>query len=250
MASTTVAPFLIITRDAAGAPVASWLDISCYINGVYSGTPVITWTAISAGFYSIGITGGPWQAGDRVDILIERDRNDSDQGMAKWYRTIVQEPANVFSISGTAQSAGVDVPAGITSIKNTLALLSTEPITFSSPVTQNGATLTLVKSDDYNATTGQPIQFGATGWPVLTAPNLTLNIRTAKTLNTIVTQTATSVTTVGQVQTINFNLTSAQTGKLVPDSTGLQTFEVVAMFGGYRRTLIMGTCVVIGTIRW
>jgi hypothetical protein len=128
-------------------------------------------------------------------------------------------------------------------------MISMPLITNLTPVSTDQLTLTLIQGDDYNLNTGQLVEFSSTDWDLDTA-TCTLKVEPYTETDPMLTATCTP-SFASATWTASFTLTAAQTANLIPDSTGkVQKFRVLADFSGDQRTLLTGTVLVIGAIRW
>jgi len=222
-----------ILNAISGWPVAIAVPNSAvFVNNVALGSAGTACTTVSTGLAELDLTSHMTAAANfRVDIQVPT--------CLPWFDSCIQ----VGPVSGLTTAPTI-IWSGIASV------------VMSGPVAADTQTLTLVKGDDYNATTHQEVVFDVDGCPELGVGDVaTLYVRSAKKLNALIRATAVSVAVTDALmvsQQFVFVLHGTQTHKLTADATGaLQVFEVVVKFAdGSQRTIVRGPCVVIDAIRW
>lgn len=154
------------------------------------------------------------------------------------------------------QRYGTDQEVALSSgtIGQIATILSTADVTVVSPLSVDGESLSLVIDDDYTTDNGQPIQFSNTGggWPDLTVvgASCALSIRRVSNNNLLVRKIGTAEI-IGNTQTLTFELTHAETGKMASSVGKEVKFDVQCKVDNEYRTLVMGTCTLEGVIhRW
>lgn len=183
---------------------------------------------------------------DAVAGSVVKEAADNAAGLT------AQEAADALKLSPTAGSPATgSVYAELDAIQLQTGLITGGRIIARSAIVDSGQHLILVRGDDYNVASGQPLEWTDPNgnWPTLTSATITLTIRTKESDGSggavVLTQAGSVVTAGGDNKKVRVEPLTAKTSLLTPGSK-VNLFDVEAVLStGERVTLIVGQCTVI-----